>query len=84
MIAIFIIFKMRMGWKDSAKRFFSSFIASLLIFFLVYAGIAVFKNNVLNVIVFYALFAGISYIMYKSHKEAREEKMQGNVEVQRF
>ncbi len=81
--AVFIIFKMRMGWKDSLMRFFSSLLAALLVYFFVYTVLNLAKSNVINVVVFYIIFALTSYIMYKAHAEAKEEE-QDKVEVQRF
>ena len=72
-IVIFIFFWRLMGVTQAILRFFSTGLVSVMVYFLLFVFLFYVKNVVLDSVIFMIIFAVTSYIMYKSHKEHKEE-----------
>ena len=72
-IVIFIFFWRLMGVTQAILRFFSTGLVSIMVYFLLFVFLFYIKNVVLDSVIFMIIFAITSYIMYKSHKEHKEE-----------
>ncbi len=72
-IVIFVLFWRLMGITQAILRLFSTMLVSVMVYFLLFVFLFYIKNVVLDSVIFLLIFAIASYIMYRSHKEHKDE-----------
>ena len=75
-IVIFVLFWRLMGITQAILRLFSTMLVSVMVYFLLFVFLFYIKNVVLDSVIFLLIFAIASYIMYRSHKEHKDEMVE--------